>query len=64
MRTIIERKPFSTHPDDWYLEVVLAKIEWGHTEYVTWEYNKRTSYYSNGHYFETIGEAAEDFERR
>jgi len=63
-REIISRKPFSTHPDDHYLEVVLAKTDNIYTPYVTWEYNKGKDCYFLGHYFEKLEDASDDFGKR
>ena len=67
MKTILKRKPWSTHPDDHYLEIVLAEVDWGYHPYVTWGLNKSRKegeFFFEGHYFETFEEAEQDFERR
>ena len=62
-REILKRKPYSDHPDDHYLEIVLAKIDWGLHPFVTWGLNHESGGYFLGHYFETLEEAEEDFEK-
>jgi len=66
-KKIIGRKPYSSHPDDHYLEVVIAKVqktEYTH-EFVTWVYNKHSNGYAHGHYFGNDFKAAlEDFNQR
>ena len=61
MIKILKRKPFSDHPEDHYLEVVLAERN---NEYVTWEHNKEDGGYFLGHYFETLQNAEKDFRKR
>lgn len=64
-RDILGHKPYSSHPDDDYLQVVLAKVETAHrSEFVTWVLNLHTNGYSHGHYFENLKEALADFNKR
>lgn len=58
----ILRKPYSKHPADNYLEIVLAA--WGTCEWVTWLYNKSMGGYNEGHYFTDYQEALEDYYKR
>jgi hypothetical protein len=62
-RVILAKKPFSTHPGDWYLEVHLAV--WYHEgseykpfELVRWTYNKQNKSHFWGHYWHTNIEGA------
>jgi hypothetical protein len=61
---ILKRKPYSNHPDDHYLEIVLAKVELTYHPFVVWLYNKNDSGYNNGSYFETFEEAEKDFGKK
>lgn len=64
-RNILGRKPYSSHPDDDYLQVVLAKVETPHRqEFVTWVFNTQNNGYGHGHYFENLKEALADFNSR
>lgn len=49
---IIEHKPYSTHPDDSHLEVVLCRL--GRYKYVTWIANltEGLAGFAHGRYFE------------
>lgn len=58
------RKPYSDHPGDAHLEVVLAKVEFGAHPWVTWMFNKEDGGYFWGHYFETQEEAVKDYNER
>ena len=60
-RTILEKRPYSTHNGDWYLEYVLAQTDNRHTPYVMWLYHKIDDAYYDGHYFTNLIEAKEDF---
>ena len=55
-------KPYSDHPDDSYLFVVLRRNFKG--EYVTHLFNNQSGGYSNGHYFEEAEEALADYRKR
>lgn len=61
---IIISKPYSDHPDDWYLAVVLCKTTNQLTPFVTWIYNNREHGFYEGHYFETKEDAMMDFKLR
>lgn len=65
---VIAERPYSAHPGDHYLSVVLARSplmtgERGHREWVTWTYNAQSNNYSSGHYFPhaKAAEAFDDF---
>ena len=62
-RRILKRKPWSGHPDDGHLQIVLAEVGGLHP-YVTWGYNHYDKGYFGGRYFKTYREARDDFERR
>ena len=62
-RQLIKSKKYSSNPGDAHLAVVLAKVD-GYHPYVTWVYNKQDGGYFWGHYFETMVEAAKDFDKR
>lgn len=58
-KKILGQRPLTTHPDDWYLTVVLA--EWN-DEYVTWLCNSEgTPFYAEGKYFKNYKDAFEHF---
>ena len=59
---IIASKPYSTHPDDSYLSIVVRENHKG--EYVTHMYNSIDKGYHLGHYFETLEDAMTDFKKR
>ena len=61
MKEILKTKPYSNHPDDHYLSIVLAKA---FGKFVTWAYNNQDGGYFWGHYFETLTEAKEDYKKR
>jgi hypothetical protein len=73
-RLLLASKPYSNHPDDWYLKTVLARVNKGtFFEYVTWEINtcdqkKHPSapFYGAhwGHYHADIKAAASDYASR
>lgn len=62
----IATRPFSSHPDDAYLSVVLHRNFKG--EYVTHVYNSQSDGFVHGHYFgktaEDLEKAMEDFKNR
>lgn len=68
--TVILKKPYSTHPDDSRLFVVLAINHKG--EFVTWNYNEEVDGLDSGHYFgtfnkgssEALRNALDDFDKR
>lgn len=63
MATIHAEKPYSTHPDDGHLRIVLATSNKG--EYVTWAFNKQDGGFFWGHYFGDDYDAAlADFNKR
>lgn len=62
-RKILLERPYSDHPDDIHLLVVLALYK--NKEYVTWTHNKGRNTFDTGHYFGNNQEAAvEDYLRR
>jgi hypothetical protein len=65
-KQIIYRKPFSTHPNDWYLSVVMAYLPHNEiTPYVTWLSNSSFKEYEcEGHYFKNRKDAEKDFLER
>ncbi len=64
---ILLTRPYSMHPDDWYLSVVMAQLpENDITPYVTWGCNVSfgdTSFF-DGHYFKDKWEAFDDWKKR
>jgi hypothetical protein len=62
----IATRPFSNHPDDAYLQVVLHKNFNG--EYVTHVQNLQTGGFAYGHYFgkdaDAFDKASQDFKNR
>ena len=73
-RTLIEIKPYSDHPDDTHLSVVLYRINKGPSmpgqriegRWVTWLCNAldKPASTSEGHYFDNIVDAVADFAKR
>ena len=63
-RTVLSRRPYSTHNEDWYLEYVLVQTDNRYTPYVTWLYHKVDDAYYDGHYFENLIDAKKDFINR
>ena len=65
---ILERRSFSTHPDDKHLHIVLAKRPYKYSpdgwEYVTWIHNLSDGAFYHGHYFHDKEEAERDFWER
>lgn len=68
MAFIIEYKPYSHHPDEQDIFVVLAKTTDGHAEpYVTWlgrRTNNEWTAFISGRYFRKLSDAAKDYEAR
>lgn len=62
-KEVIAIKPYSTHPGDTHLYVVLCKVE-SMDPYVTWTCNTNSSDFFDGHYHRQLGEALEDFKHR
>ncbi len=62
-RDVRLQKPYSSHPGDKHLTVVLARTG-GHHPWVTWVHNSQDGGYFWGHYFETLKDANEDFRKR
>ena len=64
---ILLARPYSMHPDDWYLSIVLAQLPNNDiTPYVTWGCNVssgKTSFFG-GHYFKSKEAAFEDWKTR
>ena len=60
---VLMRAPYSGHPDDWFLNIVLCELDDGE-QYVTWDENVLTGGFAHGHYFQTLEEAIEDFPKR
>lgn len=61
--TVVASKPYSTHPDDGYLSVILCKSE-HREEWVTWLGNSSCGGCGNGHYFRDAEAALTDYVRR
>jgi len=63
MIEIIKSKPYSDHPNDRPLTVVLAKNYKG--EFVTWIHNSKDGGFFWGHYFkDDLAAATRSFEKR
>lgn len=65
----LARKPYSSHPDDHYLSIVLRTVtEDEKTTYVTHIHNSTLASgkggYVEGHYFSDSVDALEDFNKR
>lgn len=52
--TYLDHRPLTNHPDDWYLQVVLAKND---REYVVWLFNATRNSLNEGNYLETEEQA-------
>lgn len=68
-RQILLARPYSMHPDDWYLSVVMAALPNNSLHpYVTWMHNSsfvnNSDYFFHGNYFKTKEEAFEDWKKR
>jgi hypothetical protein len=68
-KIILLTRPYSMHPDDWYLSVVMAYLPENDLHpYVTWMHNssfpENPDYYFSGNYFQTKEEAFEDWKKR
>lgn len=65
---ILERRPFSMHPEDKYLHIVLARRPYKYApdgyEYVTWIHNLSDGAFHQGHYSFEKDEAERDFWER
>jgi hypothetical protein len=60
----IADRHLSSHPDDWYLRVVLAFRESPRKEYVTWIYNASLGGLHEGRYTQDQQQASDDFHNR
>jgi len=60
---ILLEKPYSNHPGDSHLTMVLAR--W-HNKFVTWGYNMQDQGFFWGHYFQEseLEKALDDFNKR
>lgn len=58
----IASKPYSSHPDDYYLSIVLHKNFKG--EFVTHMANSEDGGFYHGRYFDNLEDAMKDFETR
>jgi hypothetical protein len=67
-KQILLARPYSMHPDDWYLSIVMAALPHNNLHpYVTWKHNstgKTADYFCEGHYFTDKREAFEDWKTR
>jgi hypothetical protein len=66
-RIVLLARPYSMHPDDHYLSIVMAQLPNNTvTPYVTWGCNVSFGEirYFEGHYFKTKEEAFEDWKTR
>jgi hypothetical protein len=59
----LDHKQYSSHPDDWFLQVVIAARP-NRTEYVTWLYNASLGGLHGGRYFVSLESAMTDFNLR
>lgn len=57
---LLNVKPYSQHPDDWYLFTVLCHRDFDDS-YITWLYNYDCGGFHQGHYDMTKEEATEDY---
>jgi len=65
-RKVLLRAPYSSHPDDAYLEKVLSfwTNPYGVHEYASWVRNKNNDSYEWGHYFKDPNKALDFFNNR
>ena len=67
-RIVLLSRPYSVHPNDWYLSVVMCFLPTNTlTPYVTWLHNatgNHGGYFFGGHYFQTKEDAFEDWKKR
>jgi len=64
---ILLARPYSMHPDDWYLSVVMAQLPNNDiTPYVTWGCNVSfgDTRFFGGHYFKDKEDAFKDWKER
>jgi len=64
MRRTLMQKPYSSHPDDHYLSIVLCEIDNTLTPYVVWLKNSDCGGYYDGFYAESLDKAVENFNKR
>jgi hypothetical protein len=64
LHDVFEMAPFSLHPSDSYLSIVLCRIDNDFTPFVTWIYNRNDRAFYHGHYFQHESDARKDFEKR
>ena len=68
-RVILLARPYSMHPDDWYISVVMAYLPDNDLHpYVTWMHNssfpEKPDYFFSGNYFKEKVDAFEDWKKR
>ena len=56
-------KPFSSHPDDHYLHIVLIERDHDYDPYVVWRFNSQDGGFFAGYYHSTMKEALETFNK-
>lgn len=56
-KIILLTRPYSMHPDDWYLSVILFQVEFGVHPYVVSLYNSEGNFYFEDRYFKDKQEA-------
>lgn len=65
---VLLARPYSMHPDDWYLSIVMAALPDNNLHpYATWLHNatgNSPDYFCQGHYFKEKEEAFEDWKTR
>lgn len=59
--TLIDIRPYSDHDGDSHLSIVLCRRATKHEPFVTWCWNGSSNGFCDGHYFQDIEEAAQDF---
>ncbi len=62
VKRVLMRMPYSGHPDDWHINVVLCETHRG--EFVTWVENLETGGVFEGNYFDNLVDAIDDFPKR
>jgi|WetSurMetagenome_2_1015567.scaffolds.fasta_scaffold45084_5 hypothetical protein len=61
---VLLARPYTVHPDDWHLSVVLCEVVFGVHPYATFMHNAQANAMFSGNYFKTKDEAFEDWKKR
>lgn len=61
---VLLARPYTVHPDDWYLSVVLCEVVYGVHPYATFMHNAQTNSLFSGSYHKEKSDAFEDWKKR